>query len=152
MREIKFRVWDKSWGKMLYFGLDDANALADYDDYFGGFVTEEREGSYQDIYAHDLPDDYLSENEKYCLMQYTGLKDKVGHEIYEGDIVKFPREVDYNKGKYETVNWLVRWSNTEALFELVHGQETGLLDIACNTEVIGNIYENPRLLTFASQK
>ena len=136
MREIKFRVWDKSWEKMLYFGLDDANALADYDDYFGGFVTEEREGSYQDIYAHDLPDDYLSENEKYCLMQYTGLKDKVGHEIYEGDIVKF-KQPPFNK----EVNGVISYHEAGFWIDGIGNSFGGTLRLF-KCEVIGNIYEN----------
>ncbi len=80
------------------------------------------------------------------IMQYTGLLDKNGKEIYEGDIVKFIVEIDYDKQIYEMVNWLVRWSVEDAYFEVVYQDETGMLDAACNMEIVGNIYENPELV------
>jgi len=66
----------------------------------------------------------------YILMQYTGLKDVHGKEIYEGDIV-----IEGYKGKYGTyeVKWNVKGFNL--------GSEDG-----DEYEVIGNIYENPELL------
>jgi uncharacterized phage protein (TIGR01671 family) len=68
------------------------------------------------------------------LMQYTGLKDKNGVEIYEGDIVRFldidgvdsVTEVEFREGGfYPFAPDFIHW---------------------CNVEVIGNIYENPELL------
>ena len=67
------------------------------------------------------------------LMQSTGLKDKSGVEIYEGDIVTWSTEdrrdrfiVEYVGGGYKCpYHWLFKWEHTE---------------------VIGNIYENPELL------
>ncbi len=82
------------------------------------------------------------------VQQYTGLHDKNGKEIYEGDILKcLPSE---------TVG-VVRWCNELALFDLVvhmEGEE-GTMTIYSHQEglnntrreVIGNIYENPELLT-----
>ena len=77
------------------------------------------------------------------LMQSTGLKDKNGKEIFEGDIV------DY-KGREAVVKW--HGSYASFIYRFVDGlqervSEWDPLFLACyNFEVIGNIYENPELL------
>ena len=87
-----------------------------------------------------------SENKEYVLLQYTGLKDKNGKEIYEGDILHFFRrekrtecraEVCYGRG-----GWVARQIDG-------FGDGFGLAMWACdekNSEIIGNIYKNPELL------
>lgn len=71
------------------------------------------------------------------LMQYTGLKDKNGKEIYEGDIIAFPT--------YKTV---IEWSDKHAAYkpwcEYMEGHDN--IEEGEPIEVIGNIYENPELL------
>lgn len=86
--------------------------------------------------------------EEFKLMQSTGLKDKNGKEIYEGDIVKFS---DCDNDAYVTP---VVWDNNYACFGVSFSGKypisfdyleefyTELKDI----EVVGNIYENPELL------
>ncbi len=118
MREIKFRVWDKKGGRMypvtalFSWKGDELNRIS---------LATER-GETQDIPIGD----------RFVLMQYTGLKDKNGREIYEGDIVK-----DESDGMIT----VIKWNNECAGFvNVLYVKDSK------DIEVIGNIYENPELL------
>ena len=80
---------------------------------------------------------------QWYVMQFTGLKDKNGKEIYEGDILteKWRAEVYFKNGSY----WVNSnfWENGE-LF--LHGFVGSRNQAKCPVEVIGNIYESPELL------
>lgn len=139
MREIKFRAWNKTEKQMcnsqyLHIQLDGELELMHY----------ERENGYSDNVSY-----------KFILMQYTGLKDKNGKEIYEGDLLKFT-EIDEDSafGREDTDVVEVKWIDDIAQYRAVFksGRRTELhfviqppIIIYC--EVIGNIYENPELLT-----
>lgn len=82
---------------------------------------------------------YLPLFEELPLMQYTGLKDKNGKEIYEGDILN-----NYIIG----VNFEIKWLNQDAgFYALAYNYHYDPNDWCIKGEVIGNIYENPELLT-----
>ena len=85
----------------------------------------------------------------YEWMQYTGLKDKNGKEIYEGDIINIDNSEPEEKGEFDA---LVIVENTEGwLFELKNiNKDGGTWNRQWHNPerltVIGNIYENPELL------
>lgn len=112
MREIKFRAW-----------LPDIQMMNNWMSGVDGGTKENIESYLDD------PDSIL--------MQYTGLKDKNGKEIYEGDIVHFK-----TKGGNE-MTYDVRYSDYHAGFKPTRLTQTNYQEIT----VIGNIYENPELLT-----
>lgn len=74
-----------------------------------------------------------NKNKSYVCEQYTGLKDKNGVEIYEGDIL------ECGSGYL----WVVKWNEVHCGF-LAEGEDVSELNF--NAEVIGNIHQNPELL------
>jgi len=119
MREIKFRAWDESRMK----GLKK-------NDFFSI-----RNDGYTSI---SLP----SSNEP-KLMQYTGLTDKNGVEIYEGDIVKFKWLGEYTGViKYEDCGFGLSYNANDEQMNVAMRR----FYFDKNAEVIGNIHENPELL------
>ncbi|OFI49547.1 hypothetical protein BG261_02920 [Floricoccus tropicus] len=79
--------------------------------------------------------------EQYKVMQYTGLKDKNGIEIYEKDILKIS---DYPYDEFYNDTFVVNWKEDNATYVL--GENILLSKFAYYSEVIGNIYENKELL------
>lgn len=126
-REIKFRAWVNGFlpaQSGMFYGLDlYRNTIS------GGY---DRIG----VWRNNNRYHFKSEEEPFELMQYTGLKDKNGVEIYEGDIVKA-----------ENV-WEVIWQESSFWAAFSDGKledEIPLVDlVSLHPEVIGNIYEEPR--------
>lgn len=128
MRPIKFRAWDEKKRLMFYFqehGESFVEILNIYGD--GGWTFGNTEFGEMEEYTS---------NSEGTLMQFTGLLDKNGKEIYEGDVMKDAwsnevGEVAFNDGAFDPgfgyrENWALQMQSGE---------------------VIGNIYENPELLT-----
>ena len=137
-REIIYRAWLKEEKKMVNVETIDFS-----------------EKSIQYLEKNEIIDAYLLRTkflEDVEIMQYTGLKDKNGKEIYEGDILKYKFPYD-RRLKHVS---LVKFIETEASFGLkdIYGNEIPLYRITANNyfEVVGNIYENPELLNLLEGK
>jgi uncharacterized phage protein (TIGR01671 family) len=142
VREIKFRAWDKKSKKMLYGDFciwASSGRWAIYDDEDGG-----KSG----LWEHNISDDYDLE-----VMQYTGLHDKNGKEIWEGDILSdslVTTKDDPAKDGYFLYSEVI-FSEGSFCGKEINGWDpmTEIYPLAGNysrQEVIGNIYENPELL------
>jgi len=147
MREIKFRIWTGK--KILY----EEDIIADpVNKYFmtlhGIFAIKEPK----------LP----ARDSGFILLQYTGLKDKNGKEIYEGDIIRLVEDEDKEVGSVcfgkhhvtaddnfcsgDAYGWHLEYNNRHT--EALNNSEpwNGDCTTPDNIEVIGNIYENGELL------
>lgn len=122
MRELKFRAWDRVKRKMLY-GVSPFNV----------HITDENE---------PLLSLERSEHDDCEFMQYTGLKDKNGKEIYEGDIVEYTTCYYGNEKHHRKVVEWEEWDSDD--FGEPHN--IGYFDLSEYMGVIGNIHENPELL------
>jgi uncharacterized phage protein (TIGR01671 family) len=124
-RIIKFRVWDEI-GKNMYYPDGDIS------------LNNQIAGNYLIIKQPLQENIGWLENEDIIISQFTGLLDKNGKEIYEGDIVK---NIHFEE-KYEVV-----YNINTASFELWDNNfRLNAMDIWGNKNIIGNIYENPELL------
>lgn len=115
MRAIKFRAWDSVLGIYVYFKLDDYMAIQSFISYTGTFYI------------------------KLTIEQFTGLRDKNGKGIFEGDIVQTIGKHN-NKAvvKYDAPSFKYAWTDGVTTIDNAVGWN--------DFEVTGNIHENPELL------
>lgn len=127
MREIKFRCWNTgkrlqarmySWEEMLESLSEEFNPAKSL---FAPFINSEQ----------------FKKNSWITLMQYTGLKDKNGKEIYEGDIALVEENEENPPYPFEVI-----FNNAGFLFKSFTGNtRLGVGTFFTETKVIGNIYE-----------
>jgi len=112
-RELKFRVWFSEESRFLETkdGLFFKYPHNDYGEYIGDFIRD-----------------------PYFVQQYTGIKDKHGREIYEGDIL---------------TGLMIDWATTRTFvvsFDVEEGGYRWYQWALDSLEIIGNVFENPELL------
>lgn len=138
MRELKFRAWSKTQKKMLervLAGLGDPCSI---------------------VWDDDRKDWVNFDDACGAIMQFTGLLDKHGKEIYEGDIVRHDDWdllwiVKWCDGKGENLGnqvgwWLDNGYYKQELIAYLQGDEIGKREEYANATVLGNIHEHPELL------
>ncbi len=132
VREVRFRGYSKSLNQM--FDFNDYDFFISINVYHNFECYREYEKSGELQIEHLIP------------MQYTGLKDKNGKEIYEGDILRHKylndRLIDVDEVKF------IEWGKHCYITRFENGGVCTSIDqITCrDCEIIGNIYENPELL------
>lgn len=113
-REIKFRAWDESQNYMAYQGTSDLESIQSFMHHFGDKT----------------------------LMQFTGLHDKNGKEIYEGDVLNFGNnnhvEVKFENGAFTVFSEPLGWD--------FDSEDIPILTDFKYCEIIGNIFENADLV------
>lgn len=138
-REIKFRAWDK----------DEKRMLEVYRIGFDGPIDGAQVYCYLDDRGAKGSKECFCDGDGLTLEQFTGLKDRNGQEIYEGDILAWHSNI------YRKHDWVGLVLYRGAGFAVQESDKSysspDWLETACNKdaniiEVVGNIHENPELL------
>lgn len=132
-REIKFRAWDKENEEIVRVdGICLNRNVFDTKNYIYGsqphFIDEHND---------------LHLTEECVLMQYIGLKDKNGVDIYEGDIIKYGKNIFLIVYSENIASFTVDFKRTDKKVNCYPNVNKGTM---LSAEVIGNIYTNKELL------
>lgn len=118
-KEIKFRAWD---GEDMYIPE----------------IQENEQG--------ENINDWFTSFRNVTLMQYTGLKDKNGKEIYEGDVVEYLERGMKNCVGIGQVTWNKDGWNVEGFYDGSQDEPGRAFSENAQLEIIGNVWENPELI------
>lgn len=138
MRDIKFRVWNTNLNRFMR--EDEKN------DNYMDVTTGKLVSNCYSVHEYGNATEYYN-NGSYKLLQFTGLLDKQGVEIYEGDIVAYDLGFDDEKPE----NYKIVFDNKQCAYFMFPLNDKSRLrhftySAKNDCEVIGNIYENPELL------
>ena len=135
MREFKFRAWDEQ-NKIMHNEVEFIRSGTEGNDWIL-FKSDKQKLECGNV----LNNPYFQQ--QINIMQYTGLFDKQGIEIYDGDILQI--ELDWGYGPAKILS-KVYFENGCFRAKAINSHEDTLLIELPPCEVIGNIYENPELL------
>lgn len=127
MREINFRVWDNVDKKFI--SLDDYQKL--------GAVEIENDGTLTLSPRYRFLTSMMIMPTRFILSQNTGLIDKNGRNVFEGDIVMF----DYEWTKPNETG-IIQWNKDNASFQIKGRIPSSSMKHLSQMKIIGNIYEN----------
>lgn len=144
MREIKFRAWDRFKKRWVYITLHPSNVQWASSTYTSQHLSAKNVTSDAEGVVFDNLEPWL---------QFTGLKDKNGKEIYEGDIIEYDKDFQ-GKPFLDDDGWRFEIGFSCGSFLLLDpydtGERGGFSGFYLHTPalaVIGNVWENPELLT-----
>ena len=126
MSPLRFRAWIPNEKHMFY----------QHDQYLGSFIRR----VCTMLTAGPAHESYVADGIEQYLMQSTGLHDKNGKEIFEGDVL------NYTRPEGSPYRILAEWKEH---YDQEDGEHTGFdfgTEYVSDMEIIGNIYENPELL------
>lgn len=133
-RTIKFRAWNTEMNHMVFPSLEFSREI--WPCFYKRITNTNEKG--EELVMEMVSVDHILQSPEFIVSQFTGLLDKNGKEIYEGDILLLP----YNfKGvvKYKEGSFIIENTNNKFYY-------LGELISNLSYEIIGNIHETPEIL------